>query len=81
MRLAVSSRRLEPALVAFSGIANCLLSRDDVIFWGRKIIEPNENEEEIGGHVLFMLFIQHPFLATSLNGFDLNADILCCIGV
>lgn len=81
MGLAVTSRCFEPALMVLSGIARCLLSRDDVVLWGRKIIEANEDEEEIGGYLFFMLLIQHPFLTTALIGFDLNTDTLCCVGV
>ena len=81
MLLTLTTRGVEPALMVLSGVLGSLLTRDDVVLGRKKIIEADKHEEQICCYVAFVLLIEHPFLAAALNGFDLNSDTLCCVGV
>lgn len=81
MLLTIAAWGVEPALMIVSGVLGSLLARDDVVLWSKKIIEADKHKEQICCDVGFVLLVEHPFLATALNGLDLNANALCCVSV
>ena len=75
--LPFSSRSSQPELVVVSSETRYVFARDYVVLRRLKVVEANEDKEQICSVTGFHLLIQHPRLAATLNRLHLDAHALC----